>query len=836
MFWPFKRLHYYDKKLRNVLHLLKTNQPEVFNAHELDKPSGPTEPVDVPVPTGSDETDSEALSKIKDLEALLGFMDHDLVPTWNLFRDAKSQTASFEELWFVFRPGDICFAPISANSRRYQETWRVLCTTGGRPQVEPPSDSDGAELKINPFTIRCYYIDFDGARFFPVVHDFVITPFEGEVFLPSLTICPSRFVVGGRDIEAEFRNTGEIFRDLTKFKSFYYSETTLVGHPCGCSTPKQDEQISEYIESPVVVDFSEALRNHRDWLIDEQLSILGPLPAEQHETRQYEKFTFTLGKSPRKLEIETGATSWSSDGDEELDELLMEEFISRNNFLRRFRNDLNSTFEDLDKDDLVLLPPRVFGFVLRSRKFALLKVNHLEPVRRNEDGFARLKLPDGHKRMVQSLVIHHMNEMNERLVKGDSHEYDIVRGKGRGLIVLLHGAPGVGKTSTAECVANASGRPLFPITCGDLGVEASEVEQELEQKFHLAQRWNCVLLLDEADVFLTQRSRSDIKHNSLVSVFLRVLEYYTGILFLTTNRVGAFDMAFKSRIHISLYYPPLGHKQTLDIWKMNLDALQNRKKDSLLIAKDKIIQFAKTHYINMRKNDMQWNGRQIRNAVQTAVALAEYEHLVEKKKQENQDGETLKAVSKPCELLPKHFETVALAAEEFDNHLMEIYGAGEDERAFNRMDRARNGDVKNPFRDREEYKYVNPQQSNRRGMYASGSSHSYSSQHSRSRSNIVGRGTGRYYGTGNQEDDDYEEEDYQEEIEQDDEAEESPPQPRNPRRGGHGLAPRGGRGGSSRLSPTPEPLHRRRGVSPRLNDQEDAQDEQDSEYIMWNDN
>lgn len=84
------------------------------------------------------------------------------------------------------------------------------------------------------------------------------------------------------------------------------------------------------------------------------------------------------------------------------------------------------------------------------------------------------------------------------------------------------------------------------------------MEAELKEKFHLAELWDCVLLLDEADVFLAQRTRTDIKRNSLVSVFLRVLEYFTGMLFLTTNRVGAFDEAFKSRIHISLYYPPLG--------------------------------------------------------------------------------------------------------------------------------------------------------------------------------------------------------------------------------------------------------------------------------------
>ena len=83
----------------------------------------------------------------------------------------------------------------------------------------------------------------------------------------------------------------------------------------------------------------------------------------------------------------------------------------------------------------------------------LLKTKYLDPIHQNENGFDRLKLPDGHKRMVQSLVIHHMNTMKAASTGGDNNAYDIVRGKGKGLIVLLHGAPGVGKTSTAGTCA-----------------------------------------------------------------------------------------------------------------------------------------------------------------------------------------------------------------------------------------------------------------------------------------------------------------------------------------------------------------------------------------------
>lgn len=117
----------------------------------------------------------------------------------------------------------------------------------------------------------------------------------------------------------------------------------------------------------------------------------------------------------------------------------------------------------------------------------------------------------------------------------------------------------MGKTCTAECIAELVKKPLYPITCGDLGSTAEEVEKNLKKHFTLASTWDCVMLLDEADVFLAKRKTEDLHRNSIVSVFLRMLEYYKGLLFLTTNRVGAFDEAFKSRVHISLFckYLPL---------------------------------------------------------------------------------------------------------------------------------------------------------------------------------------------------------------------------------------------------------------------------------------
>jgi len=98
-----------------------------------------------------------------------------------------------------------------------------------------------------------------------------------------------------------------------------------------------------------------------------------------------------------------------------------------------------------------------------------------------------------------------------------SGHMDLVSGKGNGLIILLHGPPGAGKTSTAETIATYTKRPLYSITCGDIGTTPDEIEKRLQKHFRLANKWGCVLLLDEADVFLAKRDWQSMKRNAAVS-------------------------------------------------------------------------------------------------------------------------------------------------------------------------------------------------------------------------------------------------------------------------------------------------------------------------------
>lgn len=374
--------------------------------------------------------------------------------------------------------------------------------------------------------------------------------------------------------------------------------------------------------------------------------------------------------------------------DHKLDLQKSAKLLEEKSFMRDFF-DLETALLD---DDLLLCQCWVRGFVLRSRKWVDLDVTLVKDIHERPDGFDSLVLPEGHKEMLLALVkTHSKGKRQSKGLEKEDKQMDLVRGKGKGLIILLHGEPGVGKSSTAECVAEYTRRPLFQVTCGDIGETPYEVETRLDNHFQLAHRWGCVLLLDEADVFLAARSKTDMKRNAIVSVFLRILEYYSGILFLTTNRVGAFDQAFRSRIHISLYYPKIQQDSTVRIWEMNLRRAKAFWRDSLSIRDEdirEILLFAEDHYKRLAELKGTWNGRQIRNAFQTAIAFAEWD--AHKIRMEYEGSGPIKP-----RLKKEHFRRVAEASKHFDQYIRETVGTEADvaRERFERRDDLADGDI-----------------------------------------------------------------------------------------------------------------------------------------------
>lgn len=268
-------------------------------------------------------------------------------------------------------------------------------------------------------------------------------------------------------------------------------------------------------------------------------------------------------------------------------------------------------------------------------------MDRIHPINWNKLAFERLVLNPTAKELIQALVTVNMTQ---------KHASDMIEGKGDGLLILLHGPPGTGKTLTAESVAELVQKPLYRVTCGDIGTDAEGVEAYLESVLYIGKIWGCVVLLDEADVFLEERTLADLQRNALVSVFLRVLEYYQGILILTSNRVGTFDEAFKSRIKLALHYTSLRKPDRRKVWRNFFKVMREAGQDDVDYDDlddhlDELAQY-------------QLNGREIRNSLSTAAELAQFRKQA---------------------LTFEHIKHVIGVAGEFESYLEETHGRTADE-------------------------------------------------------------------------------------------------------------------------------------------------------------
>ncbi|KAL8702463.1 MAG: hypothetical protein Q9201_004368 [Fulgogasparrea decipioides] len=287
-------------------------------------------------------------------------------------------------------------------------------------------------------------------------------------------------------------------------------------------------------------------------------------------------------------------------------------------WMRRFAENDAGNHSSHEDSNYLLLPARLLGYCFNIKAWAQVHMNRVRPIEPPDADKLMQKLifpteSEGVKEDLKILIEQHGSTKLPLIV-------DPVEGKGAGLVVLLHGPPGVGKTLTAEILAKCAGKPLYHVGASDIGLDPQIAEQTLGRMFELAERWGAVLLIDEADVFIDSRGtkgEADLSKNALVSVMLRVLEYFKGILIMTTNRVMTFDVAMLSRCHYAVQFKSLTLQQERDIWLGYVGQLTAQNSSNIPEIENWVKQITKKR--------TRLSGREIRNVFTTAQTLAQAE-------------------------------------------------------------------------------------------------------------------------------------------------------------------------------------------------------------------
>jgi hypothetical protein len=383
MLRPFKFLVDYENQIKDSIRALENQLNGPGATVSLERSAEPltSEPSSktYEVSTVSQDIENRQLT-LQHMRCVTEFIDRYIKPTVDRLKNNSDGKIQFRDLWYIFRPGEDIYmpprlpqGPVPLDAvmttpemfqSRYKVTWRVTGTGGGRPNLSI-AQSRNASLKPNPFKVNCYYIDFDGKYFCPTTHTFSIVPFKGERDITSLDFFPVRFLKAAQDMIEDHLNKGKMVFDniATSFTHYYYAGPTLVVQPCGC--PIQNDPLhQEHVESEVIVDFRMTLIKNPSWRPKPVLWKAPPVERRELQERYPVRYWNDRGRA--KL-VNT-----------EHDHIYDDYHIDRES-ATTFRNNEQifapipsgwlSNESMVPEKDVLLLPGRVFAFVLRTRTF-----------------------------------------------------------------------------------------------------------------------------------------------------------------------------------------------------------------------------------------------------------------------------------------------------------------------------------------------------------------------------------------------------------------------------------------------------------------------------------
>ncbi|KAL9625328.1 MAG: hypothetical protein Q9160_000391 [Pyrenula sp. 1 TL-2023] len=582
----------YTSGLRNILQRLLRHYPYHYFMGDTVKIPSPYEPLILNWDTlweesgkeDTDEKEKQARSDLRELlEKLLSGSGSAQLDSYMQARDSlqRQNTITFDALWTIFPPGSMVYG------RLFLRSHQIFIV---EDNLTPWPRDDRSRRSTAPLVwkLNCWTYDFTGKEFRRRVVTLRFEEFEGTKPISSLPYYPLEAHKDRKEIEAQLLARGKLFKTYC--------------------TADEDERMYNY-NGEAVFDKKgfrdvQASRNEGDSYIPDYASQMKYSQVNSDVMVDFDSY-YKYGLAVSQI----GSTTV----DEEIYDCQCPECSSNKTLQERFKPHYDgmkgAEGEEWDNLQFMLCPPRVLGYALKDKQWAQLSVEKLEkiPEKNFQDVMKGLHLggeDNGaeRKNLLLGLVKNHGRGQAKRGNKGYELN-DIVAEKGKGLVILLYGTPGVGKTSTGMKFL------VFALLkmSNDFG---SPNDRHRSQKATILNRsGGCGRTLGTFG--------PSAEGSALVSVFLRVLEYYRGILFLTTNQIAQFDVAVQSRIHIALKYEELSKEQAKAIF---LGFVQQYRNQNVVSEYAKIEKFAEKE-LHRKKFD----GRQIRNIVASAMGYAQGE-------------------------------------------------------------------------------------------------------------------------------------------------------------------------------------------------------------------
>lgn len=535
-----------------------------------------------------------AAAKAAHLKVLVKYLDTDYADTKKtLYPLLEANTITFDLLWALFKPNTIAYTPTYGNSdepRAFKIEYAI---------------KESSFMRGQWYSVEGRYLEYDGKDFGFGTMSAEVEAFKGARKITSLACYPLQYHRDAEGLRSKLVERGKRFVSLRgmnyrfhKGMAFYKKKRSFV--------------IKVNINGRVMIDPAIHRRINPNYPIstvrpkDPDLLDVSDAGFSDQEEDGSDGCCCGGGsdsESDRGCSSDTPRTKYKVVEDEDGTPRVVEVEVDENGHevhkekMDRIEGDSTGNKErEFSEEELLIASPVVLGFAFSEKLWLEFTISGISDIEWDADAFDSLVLASNQKSIVKALVESHTFHAAENID-------DVIQGKGKGLVAVLHGPPGTGKTLTAEGIAELLRRPLYMVSAGELGTDSRTLEAELNKILDIAHSWGAVLLLDEADIFLEKRTIHDIHRNALVSIFLRLLEYFQGILFLTTNRVETFDDAFQSRIHVALRYGDLNAKAKRSIWKMFLERVR-------AIEGVKTAAFSESDYDLLSRHTL--NGRQVR--------------------------------------------------------------------------------------------------------------------------------------------------------------------------------------------------------------------------------